>query len=186
NIRVHNLGAQTALIRFADGSGIAAPVPPGFIGTILVQEGQVVSIAYAPAEGTHRYADYLSDAAEVEKRRAFAAVAMRHGYFRVEKEQARSFAGFLRGLKAFDPVLGLFATYAYAQAGLLEDVENVHEYMAKENVPILFDVAMLADRWSGRIAPFCPLLRQSWATLAGHNIPPNPLLDRVAPYLLPG
>lgn len=186
NIHLHNLGALTALIRFANGSGIAAPVLPGFIGTVLVQEGQVASIAYAPVEGTPRYIDYLNDAAEVERRRAFAAVAMGHGYFRVEKGQAKSFAGFVRELKAFDPVLGLFAAYAYAQAGLQDDVEDVHAYMAKENVPMLFDVAMLANGWLGPVAPFCPLLRQSWATLAGRNIPPNPLLDRAGPYLLPG
>ncbi|MGA8029290.1 MAG: caspase family protein, partial [Bryobacteraceae bacterium] len=184
HIRVHNENARTALIQFANGSGVALPVLSGFVGTVLVEDDDVLSIAYAPVLETPRRYDY--DASEVEKRRAFASVATSHGYFRVDVSNAARFAGYVRELKSFDPILGLFAAYAYSQAGLRENVDDVYAFMSREDVPILFDLAMLVDRWDKPVAPFCPLLRQSWAVRAARNTPTSELLDFCASYLRPG
>jgi hypothetical protein len=124
HVRVHNEQARTGLIQFENGSGVALPVLPGFVGTVLVEDDEVASIAYVPAIGTNRYFDY--DATEVEKRRAFASVAMSHGYFRVEPQNTEAFARYVRELKSFDPILGLFAAYAYAQVGLQGYVASVY------------------------------------------------------------
>jgi hypothetical protein len=58
--------------------------------------------------------------------------------------------------------------------------------MADEGVPMLFDVAMLANRWEGPIAPFCPLLRQSWAIVEAQAMPIFPFVEAVTPHLRPG
>jgi hypothetical protein len=184
HIRLYNEHARTGLVQFANGSGVALPVLPGFVGTVLVQEDEIVSIAYAPAVGTPRYYEY--DQNEVEKRRAFASAAMSRGYFRVNATNAQRFAGYVRELKGFDPILGLFAAYAYSQAGLQDQVEDVYRYMAAEGVPMLVDVAMLANNWEKPVAPFCPLLRQSWALGAAQAMPILPLLEGVRPHLQPG
>jgi hypothetical protein len=184
HIRVYNEHAHTGLVEFTNESGVALPVLPGFVGTVLVQENEILSIAYAPAVGTRRYAEY--DRLEVEKRRAFASAAMSHGYFRINAASAPRFAGYVRGLKSFDPILGLFAAYAYSQAGLQDQVEDVYRYMADEDVPMLLDVAMLANKWEKPVAPFCPLLRQSWAIGAAQDMPTVPLLEAVTPHLRPG
>jgi hypothetical protein len=184
HIRLYDEQARTGLVQFANGSGVALPVLPGFVGTVLVQEDEIVSIAYAPAVGTPRYYGY--DLNEVEKRRAFASAAMSRGYFRVNAANAQRFAGYVRELKGFDPILGLFAAYAYSQAGLQDQVEDVYRFMAAEDVPMLFDVAMLANKWEKPVAPFCPLLRQSWAIGAAQAMPILPSLEAVTPHLKPG
>ncbi len=184
HIRLYDEQARTGLVQFANGSGVALPVLPGFVGTVLVQEDEIVSIAYAPAVGTPRYNEY--EVNEVEKRRAFASAAMSRGYFRVNAANAQRFAGYVRELKGFDPILGLFAAYAYSQAGLQDEVDDVYRYMADEGVPMLFDVAMLANRWEGPIAPFCPLLRQSWAIVEAQAMPIFPFVEAVTPHLRPG
>ena len=184
HIRLYDEQARTGLVQFADGSGVALPVLPGFVGTVLVQNDEIVSIAYAPALGTLRYFGY--DIQEVDKRRAFASAAMSRGYFRVDSSNAQRFAGYVRELKGFDPILGLFATYAYSQAGIQDQVADVYQYMALEDVPMLFDVAMLAKKWDKQVAPFCPLLRQSWAIGAAQAMPLLPSVEAVTPYLQPG
>ena len=53
--------------------------------------------------------------------------------------------------KSFDPTLGLYAAYAYAQSGNYPEVLSVFRYMRRDPAPVLFDVAMLAaQRARGR------------------------------------
>ena len=184
HVRVHkdesSSRARSALIQFASGNCIALAVLPGFIGTAVVEDERVVNVSYTPARYTDRYNEYSEVADEIEKRRAFVAVAARHGSFRIEREKAAKYAKYLRVLKSFDPTLGLYAAYAYAQVGKFEQVESVYKYMSYEPEPILFDVALLAnklpesysaDGYRG-IAPFCPMLTQGWALI-------EPLMEKM-------
>jgi hypothetical protein len=177
-IRIHSdrtggFPSGLVLIQFANGSGARLAVLPGFIGTIVVEDNRIVNVSYTPAQNTNRYRVYRSQEPEIEKRRAFAAVASRRGYFRIDPEQAAEFRGYLRELKALDPTLGLYSAYGYAQAGLARDVNSVYGYMAQDNIPMLFDVALLSGKLSKeslfphppRVAPDCPLLTQGWALL---------------------
>ena len=165
--------ARSTLIKFGNGNCIVLAVLPGFIGTVVVEDERVVNVNYTPARYTPRYDEYSAVADEIEKRRAFVAVAARHGSFRIEREKAAEYANYLRMLKSFDPTLGLYAAYAYAQVGEFEQVESVYRYMSYEPEPILFDVALLANKlpesYSSddyrNIAPFCPMLTQGWALI---------------------
>jgi hypothetical protein len=177
HIRVHmdnRQVARSALIQFENGNGVTLAVLPEFIGAVVVEGGRAVSVNYTPALHTNRYSEYEQVAGEIEKRRAFVAVAARHGSFHIERERATEYADYLRVLKSFDPTLGLYAAYAYAQAGMFEQVESVYNYMNQESGPIPFDVALLASQISKAnfllginrgIAPFCPMLTQGWALL---------------------
>ena len=199
-IRVHNDGsegpARSALIQIERGIGVPLAVLPGFIGTIVVENGHVVTVTYLPSRHTLKHDEYLDVAAEVNERRAFVAVAARNGSFRLESSAAAvDGAKFLRTQKSIDPTLGLYAAYAYAQAGDLEGIESVFDYMSSEPEPILFDVAMLANKFDkkhghgGRlpqIAPFCPMLTQGWALIEPNEMWLQTIIRRVREDLRPG
>ena len=79
-------------------------------------------------------------------------------------------------MKGIDPTLGIYAAYAYADAGLLNQVQSVMSYMKDDLRVDLFDVAMLSGALSGRPpgdpngpVPFVPMLSQGWALLRVKN-----------------
>jgi hypothetical protein len=160
----------SVLIQFDDGSGAVVAVLPGFVGTIAVEKSGVVSLNYTPSrESGHGSLD-PRDQQRLEQLRANAAAAARLGAFRVDtpKEAAR-LADALRVLRGIDPTLGLYAAYAYEQAGLLDQIRSVAEIIRANLGMLLFDVAMLAGpeppvtvARGGFIAPFCPMLSQGW------------------------
>ncbi len=199
-IRVHERPgktlSQSLLIQFLGGQGIPLAVLPGFIGTIVVEDGCVVNVTYLPSRHTQKFSEYEQVASEIDKRRAYVAVAARNGSFRLGGEgDAQDGANFLRELKKIDPTLGLYAAYAYAQAGNIDGVESIFRYMRVELEPILFDVALLANKLpeSGHgtnrpyaIAPFCPMLTQGWALLDTDNIWLPAAVREVQRELVPG
>lgn len=199
-VRVHNEGddrrSRTALVQIKGGSVIPLAVLSGYIGTVVVENGRVVTVTYLPSRHTPKYFDYQYAADEIEKRRAFVAVAARHGSFRLEAGmEAMEGARYLRRLKAIDPTLGLYSAYAYAQAGDFEGIESVFEYMSYEAEPVLFDVAMLANKLDvqarnrGRpsaVTPFCPMLTQGWAFVDVNEVWLPEAVRRARENLRPG
>jgi hypothetical protein len=110
----------------------------------------------------------------------------------VERDDAGRFADEIRYMKSIDPTLGLYAAYAYSDAGLRERIRSVRGYMHDDLQIDLFDVAMLADALSStshppRVVPFCPMLSQGWGLLRvkGVQLPPAlaPLADLRRPAL---
>ena len=181
-VQVHtNAHRASVLIRFRDGFGTCLAVVPGFIASVVIQANEIVTVDYTPAPGSPRWSVYRAQKEDVDKRRAFAAIASRSGYLRIEPENAYRFAGFLRELKALDPTLGIYASYGYSQCGLRDQCVSVYEFMAAEHdLPVLFDIALLAGKLGPKrpakaktkkpmkppaVAPFCPMLTQGWALL---------------------
>lgn len=170
---------RSILIEFPSGFGTVLAIKPGFIGTVILDDDQVINVSYTPSSNTPLFQDeYLDQADRIERRRAFAAAAARLGMFRLDSESAENAGDYLRMLKGLDPTLGLYAAYAYFQAGRMSLVRNVFGIMANvDPQPVPFDVALLA-RFAGdhmspltTVAPFCPMLRQGWALLELH--PPS-------------
>ncbi len=188
--------AQSTLIQFGNGSGVLLAVLPGLIGTLVMEEGRVVTVSYTPSRHTSKYEEYEAVADEVEARRALAAVAARNGMFHLKEDC--DFGGpedWLRSGKGVDPTLGLYACYAYARTGSLDQVESVYEHMHSQPDPVPFDVALLANKLprqerllqSGRlIAPFCPMLTQGWAILEPYYDVLPSVVQKVGGQLLPG
>ncbi len=191
-IRVYSDDKPGSLIlSFAENIGTCLAVLPGYIGSVTVDSGRVTNVAYTPSQNTALWGEYQVQRAEVEKRRAFVAVAARRGILRIERNEAASFANFLRSLKAIDPTLGIYAAYSYTQAGMLDQVVSVYDWMKMDSrVPVPFDVALLAGRLTedelaqSRIAPMTPMLTQGWSLLhEGLGTPP--WLLEAARYTLP-
>jgi hypothetical protein len=193
-IRLHDAQKhtrQSLLMQISGGRGIPLAILPGFIGTVLVEDKKVVSIAYVPARNSNKYSRYQHDAAEIERRRAFLAVATRSGSFRIDTSpDSLDAARYLRDLKGIDPIFGLYAAYAYAQAGNFKGVESVYKYMSREPEPVLFDVALLASdlfkAQSHTVAPFCPMLTQGWALLTPYEKKLPAVVRNASRSLVPG
>lgn len=199
-VRVHDggdkLNAKSALIQIKGGLVLPLAVLPGYIGTVVVEGGRVVTVTYLPSRDTPKYSKYQYEADEIEKRRAFVAVAARNGSFRLEGGmEAIEGAQFLRTLKAFDPTLGLYSAYAYAQAGDFEGIASVFEYMSREPEPVLFDVAMLSNKLDvpamramrfSKATPFCPMLTQGWAFVDVNEVWLPAIVRRARENLRPG
>ncbi|KXU82596.1 hypothetical protein CI15_34345 [Paraburkholderia monticola] len=183
---------QAALLRFADGSGMVLSVLPCFIGSVVIERGRVVTVNYAPARGTDIHREYRELAPDINKRRAFVAIAAKHGSFRLDQEAAEGTASYLRSMKKFDPTLGLYAAYAYVQAGKDEGVLSIFDYMRMEPEPIFFDVAMLAAQRNRKLpqsldfAPWMPLLTQGWLLLGAFEKRMPDVLKVARKHLIPG
>ena len=86
--------------------------------------------------------------------------------------------------------MGIYATYAYAQAGDYEGVRSVFRYMEGDWDPVPFDVAMLAHKdgpWpeAFHYPPAMPMLTQGWALLGGMEISMQPQVLEARNYLVP-
>lgn len=192
HIRVHNGfndSSVSILIELESGFGTVLAVIPGFIGTVMIDDAQVVNVNYTPSINTPFYYDYDRFSIEIEQRRAFAATATRHGVFKLNTTDAEEAGNFLRKMKRLDPTFGIYAAYAYSQAGNLKQIRSVLNYMSHFN-PIPFDVFLLSRQYDkydlnkSNLSPFCPMLNQGWALLDLHA-EASQKLHRFKKYLLP-
>jgi hypothetical protein len=177
-VRISRSRPATVGLMFEDGSGTVVAALPGFIGTLTVDGGRVISVTYVPSRNSFRWNGDADATARLDKLRALVATAAKFGAFRIEgtreerEKAARNLADQIRILKGVDPTLGIYAAYAYADANLIEQVQSVYHFMRGDLEANLFDVALLADALSGRritdaneVVPFCPMLTQGWQLL---------------------
>lgn len=171
-IEINGPEPATLFLRFLDGTSTLLSVMPGFIGTLIIERGRIVTLNYTPSAIRDPYNDYEQLGAELETRRSFVAVAARQGSFRLpEASTAWESARYLRFLKRLDPTLGIYAAYAYHQAGDLQGIQSVYKYMKADHQPIPFDVAMLALGGTDNESvvhdcmPGVPMLSQGWSLL---------------------
>ncbi len=175
---------HSVVLDFEGGSGTVIAALRGFAATVVVAEGRVVSVSYEPAG----VGDQLATSAPNENLRqlhAIVATAAKFGAFRIDgppnvrDQNAAQLANTIRQGKLLDPTLGIYAAYAYAQAGLSDQIVSVHRIMQSELGIDLFDVAMLANAAATRLsinattgtqAPFCPMLNQGWQFLQINNV----------------
>lgn len=167
--------ARSTLIVFGEGTSTVLAAWPGFVGTVLVCDGRVVNVNYTPARHTPEHDAYIRVAPEIDESRAVVAAAARCGRFHLSDEDhdPAEDAAFLRRFKRLDPTLGLYAAYAYAQAGAIDNVRSVLKYMNEDFEQVPFDVALLAGRMRTLHSPFCPMLTQGWAYInpRGRTLP---------------
>jgi hypothetical protein len=93
-----------------------------------------------------------------------------------DRHNANVLANQVRVAKGLDPTLGLYASYAYSEADLREEIISILRFMKDDLGSNLFDVAMLARKISSAppfeipVVPFCPMLTQGWNLLRARNI----------------
>jgi hypothetical protein len=166
------LQTRSILLQFVNGQGVLLPVFSGYVGTIIVQDGHVLTVNYTPSFQIDKYAEYESEASLIEERRLITAVLADNGLFRLEHIHAAKSANYLRVLTSSDMTLGLYTAYAYLQSGSFEGLESVYHALRQEPYPLPFDIVLLAQIFLGTpplnkqdIASFCPLLTQGWSFL---------------------
>jgi hypothetical protein len=170
HVRVHNAWdrpGSSLLVQFQDGSGSVFAVKQEYIGNVQLEDGRVINVNYTPSASSHLFQkEYEPDHERIDQRRAFVATATRHGVFRIDESKAEEVAQYLRMMKSVDPTLGIYAAYAYQEAGKLRELRSVLMYMSRDPMPVPFDVVLLARPDSiPPFAPFCPMLTQGWALL---------------------
>lgn len=169
--------AASVCIQFSNGDGSVLAALDGFVGSITVDEAGVNNVSYVPARSSPLYRSYESERKRLDELHAVVAASARFGAFRIEAPKnsresiARNMADRIRMLKGIDPTLGLYAAYAYFDAGLPGQLRSVNDAMRSNLSGIkLFDTAMLAGELQGRDAgqdtlPFVPMLSQGWSLL---------------------
>ncbi len=191
-VRLHP-GPQSVgslILRFSDGSGTVLAAAKGYIASLVVDGGRVVNVGYVPSQNNWRWSDYQQQRVRLERLRTIVGASARLGVFQVERDKASSVADEIRYMKSIDPTLGLYAAYAYSDAGLGDKVRSVRAYMRRDLNADLFDVAILAGTLSGSrrgppVVPFCPMLGQGWGLLRVRGVRLSQALLQAADHLRP-
>lgn len=168
-------GGSIAL-QFADGSGTLLAALRGYVATVSVDPSGVRSVSYLPTDDVGE-----EQTRKVAESHAAIATATQLGLFRIEgpresrQSTAARLADQIRLLKSVDPTLGVYAAYAYADAGLPDQISSVRRFMRDSLGIDLFDVALLAGALWNRdvqrepVAPYFPMLAQGWSLLRAYN-----------------
>lgn len=191
------INLKTYFLDLPNGCLLPLAVLPGFIGTVVFDKDEVITVNYSPSSMSLNAVDGVNEINNnVEERRAVIAAKSKGGTFRISEniEELIHTASYLRMHKNLDPSLGLYAAYAYSQAGKFEDVQSIYDYMKREPEPVLFDVAMLNELSAPEpdkqvlenASPFCPMLNQGWSYLTINPEFYDPFLIEISKFRIPG
>lgn len=171
-------GVASVAIRFQNRRGTVLAGLHGYIAHVTVEGSAITDVSYIPSKNTSRWSAYRERRDEIENIRERTARGVLKGVFRLtDRREAAAFAGRARMEKAIDPSLGLYAAYAYSQAGNQAEIESVKKYMQIDLGACLFDVALLAkgmrtpEEGGPRLVPLCPMLTQGWNLLRLRKVP---------------
>jgi caspase domain-containing protein len=195
-----DLGGESAgsvALHFANGNGTVLAVLREFIASVTVDDGKVTNVSYIPSRSSSRWQEYERESDRLDRLRAAVATSARFGQFRIEGEpqtrnqMAEQLADQIRILKGLDPTLGIYAAYAYAEAGLMDKVRSVRDFMRGDLQTDLFDVVMLSGSTSEmrpliteQLLPFCPMLSQGWNLLRVKGVRLSPKIAEARDHLL--
>jgi hypothetical protein len=160
---------EAIALRFANGTGTVLAVIPGYVATVVMEEGRIATINYTPGIHSRNHVQYLQVAEQLELRRAAVAVAAGNGTFSTTSSGSMALADYVRFLKRIDPTLGVYACYAYARVGQFSAVSDIYDVMAREPEPVPFDVVMLAQFFTATEYPMAPpgmpMMTQGWMSM---------------------
>jgi len=176
-VRLHPAdSAGSLLLRFADGRGAVVPFFQGYIAHVSVSTAGVSQIAFVPSDNHPRWQDYREQRERIDQLRALIAEAIEADRFVLTGEvAAHQLADTIRTFKHLDPTLGLYAAHAYAQAGRFEQVRDLAVHLRNDLGAGLFDVELLGLKrgeamHAAGVAPFSPLLSQTWSLLRARGV----------------
>jgi hypothetical protein len=168
-------------LEFEDGSGTVIAALQRYVATVFVAGGGIVNVSYAPAQIGDELRTSRSNNRRADELQALVATSAKFGVFRIDgppeisRSNAKQLANAIRVRKSVDPTLALYAAYAYADAGLSEQIRSLHEIVRDQLGIDLFDIAMLSGALSiGKPVeaqvPFYPMLSQGWQFLRSRNV----------------
>ena len=187
------------LVEFDGYNFSVLPVVKGFITNVAWAPNGIASVTFVPSANAWRFADYQANRDRIDALHAIITSASILSGFRIEGDpetrnrRAEAMANDFRVLKSVDPTLGIYAAYAYAQAGLEDKVQSVAEFMRSDLEFEFFDLAMLANRrvraeggfLPGSLFPLWPMLAQGWEFLLPYQMRTEYGLDELRRFLLP-
>jgi hypothetical protein len=170
--------SRTVLLRFDGGDCAAIPALEGYIATVVVNRDGggngptdgIVQVAYTPSKNDYRFGEFQANREQIESLRALVAGLARKGVLHLGKDVAPAFADKARVFKGIDPTLGIYAAYAYNDAGLVDNIRSVEGFMrATLEGAMVYDIALLLREAKTKVYqtlyPCCPMLSQGWALL---------------------
>jgi hypothetical protein len=189
------LRAAGVVVRFADGSGAVITALDRYVGNVVVDDQGVANVSYLPSRDNPMWDIYRGQQQKLIEAHAAIAASARSGVFRIDGEQgfrdtiAQQLSDRIRVLKGVDPTLGLYAAYAYTDAGFRDRLVSLRDAMLENLGVDLFDLEMLSrpfgsDGRQGRACvPFCPMLSQGWSLLRVQNVRLHPGLAAARDHL---
>jgi len=181
--------ALSVVVRLRDGRCAVLPALRGYLGHAQFDEDGLANVAFVPSSNNRRWAAYNARRDDIDRLRALISLAVERNTFRVRSElEATRLAERIRVEKALDPTLGLYAAYAFAQAGMDAKVRDILSYMHDDLDADLFDVMLLSGEAPRRMrashpAPFCPMLTQGWNLLRAYDVQIPSVLVKASGYL---
>lgn len=174
--------AVSVAIKFANGKCSILPALAGYIGHVTYENEGVSNVSYTPHVNHRSFLSYKYEKRRIDHFRAIVALAVDCNTFTVNSDnEATQLANKIRTKKMIDPTLGLYAAYAFSQAGEENFVLGVLNEMRADLEVDLFDVQLLASREIQHpinisTVPFCPILTQSWNLMRPRGIElPKPM-----------
>ncbi|KIA96191.1 hypothetical protein OC25_03665 [Pedobacter kyungheensis] len=186
--------SSVILIQLENGTGIPFTLLKGYHANAVIRNGQLININYVPSPLSYKRFQYVELEQKIKEQKAEIITAAQFGIFSPSRETHSIFANYIRTYKALDPTLGLFAAYAYALSGNFKQIRSVYRHMAREEEPVLRDVAILNgfaqnQDFSGhelstiKKNTFMPLLTQGWSYM---ELYPKNNLFELSKTLIPG
>ena len=190
-VRIYpSVPAQSVVLELHDGRSVVLPALRGYLGHATFDEDGLANVSYVPSSNNTRWDAYNVHRRDIDRLRALVALAVERNTFRVRSErEAVELAERIRIDKALDPTLGLYAVYAFAQAGIDGQVRDVAGYMRSDLKANLFDVAVLAGYSETPTVspepnvPFCPMLTQGWNLLRAYDVELPDVLANASRFL---
>ncbi|WP_165504937.1 caspase family protein [Rhizobium leguminosarum] len=204
-VSMNNIGVSLdtpcaeVLVEFEGQSFSVLPVIKGFITNVAWGPTGIASVTFVPSSNAPRWSEYAVSRDRIDELHAIIASASTLNGFRIEgnpetrERRAEAMADDIRLGKSVDPTLGIYAAYAYAQAGLERKVQSVANFMRSDLEFEFFDLAMLAE-WRARaeggtlrstLFPLWPMLAQGWEYLLPYQMSTDYSLQELRPFLLP-
>jgi hypothetical protein len=185
DVPLGEMRAASIFLRFPNGLGTIIAALNGYIGKVFVDAQGVANVSYVPSRRNPSWLQYKDQQLRLAQLHASIATAARFGVFRIDGTKrdrdaiSRWLSARIGGSDSVDPTLGLYAAYAYAEAGFREQVQAVRSSMLATIGATLFDIEMLngsfahsADELTQTArAPLCPMLSQGWSLLRVQNVP---------------
>jgi hypothetical protein len=181
--------AFSVVVVLEDERSVALAALRGYLGHVQFDEEGAVNVSYVPSSNSRRFPAYQARRADIDRLRSLVAVAVQRSTFRVRSElDAIQLADRIRVEKALDPTLGVYAAYAFAQAGMDAQVRDLLAYMRDDLEADIFDVAMLSNEMQRRgrnrpLAPMCPMLTQGWNLLRAYDVKLPGVLGEASRFL---
>jgi hypothetical protein len=155
------------LLVFADGTGTVLPAITGFITSVTVDKGELVSVSYEPIHPANRidsragmginpdrWAAAAAMAPQLREIRALIAAMSQAGTFRLDtgrpgdRTKAEQLARQIQMAKTYDPSMAVYAAYAYYDLQMTKRTLEMAAFLGSDLQMMFFDLALVTASFS--------------------------------------